>query len=68
MDNKFQVSKFIFKCINKIAPVNFQNWFKINHDRYGYNTRSNININDDKLIKNLFIPYARTTNYGTTKG
>ena len=61
---KFQVSKFIFKCINKIASVNFQNWFKINHDRYGYNTRSNININDGKLIKNLFIPYARTTNYG----
>ena len=22
-----------------------------------------ININDGKLIKNLFIPYARTTNY-----
>ena len=35
---KFQVSKFIFKCINKIAPVNFQNWFKINHERNGYNT------------------------------
>ena len=32
---KFQVSKFIFKCISKIAPVNFQNWFKINHERYG---------------------------------
>ena len=57
---KFQVSTFIFKCINKIAPVNFQNWFKINHERYGYN----ININDSKLIKNLFIPYARTTNFG----
>ena len=61
---KFQVSKFIFKCINKIAPVNFQNWFKIDHERYGYITRSNIKINDGKLIKNLFIPYARTTNYG----
>ena len=35
---KFQVSKFIFKCINKIAPVNFQNWFKINYERNGYNT------------------------------
>ena len=35
---KFQVPKFIFKCINKIAPVNFQNWFKINHERNGYNT------------------------------
>ena len=25
---KYQVSKLIFKCINGIAPVNFQNWFK----------------------------------------
>ena len=61
---KVQVSKFMFKCINKIAPINFHTWFKVNHERYGYNTRSNININDGKLIKNLFIPYARTTNYG----
>ena len=22
---KYQVSKFIFKCINKLAPLNFQN-------------------------------------------
>ena len=42
---KYQVSKLIFKCINGIAPVNFQNWFKINHERHCYNTRSNININ-----------------------
>ena len=61
---KVQVSKFIFRCINKIAPINFHNWFKVNHERYGYNARSNININDGKLIKNLFIPYPRTTNYG----
>ena len=61
---KVQVSKYIFKCINKIAPINFHNWFKVNHERYGYNTRSNFNINDGKLMKNLFIPYARTMNYG----
>ena len=30
---KYQVSKLIVKCINGIAPVNFQNWFKINHER-----------------------------------
>ena len=29
--HKYQVSKVIFKCINKVAPVNFHNWFKINH-------------------------------------
>ena len=61
---QFQVSKFIFKCINKIAPVNFQNWFSINHERYGYCTRSTINIMDGKKINNLFIPTARTSNYG----
>ena len=48
----YQVSKFIFKCINKMAPVNFQNWFKISHERHGYSTRSNININAGiKIIK-----------------
>ena len=35
---KYQVSKFIFKWNNKIAPTNFQNWFIINHARYGYHT------------------------------
>ena len=39
---KYQVSKLIFKCINKMAPVNFHNWFKINHGRHGYSTTSNI--------------------------
>ena len=60
---KYQVSKLIFKCINKMAPINFHNWFKINHERHGYNTRSNININAGIKINNLFIPSVRTTNY-----
>ena len=30
---KYQVSKFIFTCINKIAPTHFQNWFIISHAR-----------------------------------
>ena len=42
---KHQVSQLIFKSINKMAAVNFHNWFKINHERHGYSTRSNININ-----------------------
>ena len=33
---KYQVSKFIFKCNNKMAPINFHNWFKVNHERHGY--------------------------------
>ena len=61
---KYQVSKLIFKCINGIAPVNLQNWFKIYHERHCYNTRSNININVGIRINNLFIPSARTTRYG----
>ena len=47
-----------------MAPINFHNWFKINHERHGYSTRSNININAGIKINNLFIPSVRTTNYG----
>ena len=37
----------------------------MNHDLHGHGTRSNININDNTPVNNsLFIPYARTTNYG----
>ena len=61
---QFQVSKFIFKCINKIAPVNFQNWFSINHESYCCCTRSTIKIMGGKKTNNLFIPTARTSNYG----
>ena len=40
---KYQVPKLIFKCINKITPVNFHNWFRINHERHSYySTRSNV--------------------------
>ena len=61
---KHQISKFVYKCINLLAPANFHGWFQMNHVRHGYRTRSNFNINDDNVIKNLFIPSARTTNYG----
>ena len=42
-----------------MAPINFHDWFKINHERHGYNTRSNININAGIKINNLFIPCVR---------
>ena len=61
---KYQVSKFIFKCINNMAPIHFQNWFVMSHKLHGYHTRSNINSTDGTKINNLFIPSARTTNYG----
>ena len=61
---RYQVSKFVFKSINSLAPRNFHGWFQLTHERYGYRTRSNFSNDDDSIIKNLFIPSARTTNYG----
>ena len=63
---KYQVVKFIFKSIKKLTPINFHNWFITNYERCGVNinTRSNFNADNSKFIKNLFIPFARTTNYG----
>ena len=64
--HKYQVAKFIFKCINKLTPINFYDWYIINHERCGfnYNTRLNFNTDDNIHIKNLFVPYARTSNCG----
>ena len=62
--HKYQVAKFIYKSINKLTPVNFQLWFKINQEAHDHRTRSNFKIDDNTIIKNLFIPSARTTNYG----
>ena len=53
--NKYEVSKLIFKCINKIAPVNFHNWLRINHERHSYSTKSNVNVNDGIKIKNVYL-------------
>ena len=39
-----------------MAPINLHNWFKINHERHGYSTRLNNNINAGIKINNLFIP------------
>ena len=61
---RYQVSKFVFKSINSLAPRNFHGWFQLTHGRYGYRTRSNFSNEDGSIIMNLFIPSARTTNYG----
>ena len=60
---KYQVSKCVFKCVNRTTPEQFQNWYKLNHEIHGYYTRSNFNVNDGIIINNLFVPSARTTNY-----
>ena len=41
---KHQISKFVYKCINLLAPANFHDWFQMNHVRHGYRTRSNFLI------------------------
>ena len=61
---KYQVSKFIYKCIHQLTPVNFHNWFNFISSIHGYCTRSKFNANDNLSTNKLFIPFARTTNYG----
>ena len=62
---KMRITKFIYYCVNKTSPVNFQSWFKLTVQVHNHNTRSQY-INIDKLIttNNLFIPTARTSHYG----
>ena len=38
---KFQVSKFVFKCLYGNTPLQFHNWFTLNYEKYGHRTRSN---------------------------
>ena len=61
---KHQVSKFVFKCINRITPEQFHDWYKFNHGIHEDSTRSNFNVNDGIIINNLFAPSANTSNYG----
>ena len=39
-----QVAKFVFKSMNLITPLNFQDWFKLNHELHAHKTRANFNI------------------------
>ena len=61
---KYQVCKFIYKCLYQLTPINFHNWFKLNTSIHDYNTRTNFNTSNNSSTKKLFTPYARTTNYG----
>ena len=40
------------------------NWFILNYDKYGHRTMSNFNSDDGIIINSLFVPSARTSNYG----
>ena len=60
----YQVSKFVFKCINRTTPIQFHDWYKLSHVIHEHSTRSNFDVNEGLSINNLFTPSARTTNYG----
>ena len=61
---KYQSAKFVFKCLNQTAPVQFHNWYKLTNEIHGHHTRWNFNVNDGTIIKNIFTQSACTTNYG----
>ena len=58
------MSKFVLKCINGTTPIQFHDWFKLSHVIHEHSTRSIFDVNEGLSINNLFIPSARTTNYG----
>ena len=65
---KHQISKFIHNCINN-KPIQFKDWFLFTTEMHRYYTRSNASFNPttsvvEKKTGNIYIPYARTTNYG----
>ena len=59
------VSKFIFKCLNKTNPNNFHSWYILSSQVNNHNTRSRyIDINTLITTRSLFIPFSRTKHYG----
>ena len=62
---KLNISKFIFKCLNKWTPVNFRSWYQLTSSLNKHNTRSKfVNIENLVETRTLFVPTARTSNYG----
>ena len=62
---KMNVSKFIFKCLNKTNPNNFHSWYILSSQVNNHNTRSRyIDINTLITTRSLFIPFSRTKHYG----
>ena len=58
------VCTFLHKCLCTSLLTNFVDWFKFSTAVHKYETRLNYNIVSDKPTNNLFIPSARTSNYG----
>ena len=52
---KVQTAKFVYNCVNVLSPVQFRSFFTFTNSNY--NTAASRN-------ESLYIPHARTTNYG----
>ena len=62
---KLQISIFIHECLYLRFSDNFKDWFSLNHTKHDYITRHNYSNPRNKVASNsLFIPQARTSNYG----
>ena len=60
-----RIANFIYNCLNKTSPVNFQLWFRLTIQVHNHNTRSQyINLDKSIYTNNLLIPTARTFHYG----
>ena len=54
---KIYISRFVFKCLNKLCMEQFHSWFITTSCTHTYSTRSS-------MQKNLYLPHVRTTFYG----
>ena len=54
-----QVAKFVFKLINYITPLNFHDWFKLNHELHAHKTRANFNIAENTTTKKFIYTYGQ---------
>ena len=57
-----QVAKFVFKSMNLITPLNFRDWFKLNHELHAHKT--NFNIVDNTSTKNYSYLWSKQQTMG----
>ena len=60
---KFQVAKFVFKCLNQTTPIQFHNWYKLNHLMHVH-PQGLIIMLVIKQSSIISVSLACTTNYG----
>ena len=62
---KIYLSKFIFKCLDKMTPVNFHSWYQLTAQLNRHDNRSKfVDIDNSIKTRTLFIPTARTLHNG----